>query len=152
VSWMPTVGTKRTITASNAGSAITGGRTEAKLSGVAPPSRSTGFALLPSAGITSASAARVGSLGCGSSRPAASQASAARMPSPPALVTTATRRPRGTGWAERDGATPTGRRLGGEERRHVDQLVKRLRPDHARLVEERVDGHIRAGERRRVRT
>ena len=43
----------------------------------------------------------------GSSSPAASQASAQRMPSPPALVRTATRRPRGSGWLERSAATST---------------------------------------------
>ncbi len=58
---------------------------------------SIGFATLASAGKTVASAARVSSLGVGSSRPSASQASAARIPNPPAFVTTATRRPRGTG-------------------------------------------------------
>ena len=102
---VPTVGTKRTIAASNAGSASTGGSACSKLSALAPPSRSIGFAALPSCGMTSASAARVASPGCGSSSPAASHASAARIPSPPAFVTSATRRPRGTGCAESSVAT-----------------------------------------------
>ncbi len=68
---------------------------------------STGFALLPSVGITAASACRVLSASVGRSSPAASQASAQRMPSPPAFVTSATRRPRGTGCAERSDATST---------------------------------------------
>ena len=94
---VPTVGTKRTIAASKDGSASTGGSACSKLCAFAPPSMSIGFAVLASAGRSAASAARVSSLGGGSSRPSASQASAARIPSPPAFVTTATRRPRGTG-------------------------------------------------------
>ncbi len=43
----------------------------------------------------------------GSVRPAASQASAQRMPSPPAFVSTATRRPFGSGWADSSAATST---------------------------------------------
>ncbi len=42
-------------------------------------------------------------------------------------------------------------RLRREQRRDVDQLVERPRADHARLAEERVDGHVRAGEGRGVR-
>ena len=43
----------------------------------------------------------------GSSSPAASQASAARIPRPPAFVSTATRRPRGSGWVESSTDTST---------------------------------------------
>ena len=76
--------------------------------------------------------------GCGSSSPAASHASAQRIPSPPAFVSTATRRPRGSGLAR-------------EQRRDVEQLLERVGADHAGLVEERVDGGLRAGERGGVR-
>ena len=71
-------------------------------------------------------------------RPAASQASAQRMPSPPAFVSTATRRPLGS-------------RLVREQRGDVDQLLERGGADDAGLVEERVDGGLGAGERRGVR-
>ena len=54
----------------------------------------------PRAGGARASAARVSSVELGSSSPAASHASAQRMPRPPAFVSTATRRPRGSGWRE----------------------------------------------------
>ena len=74
----------------------------------------------------------------GSSSPAASQASAQRIPSPPAFVSTPTRRP---AW----------QRLAREQRSRVDQLLERVRADHAGLAEERVDRRIRAGERCRVR-
>ena len=66
---------------------------------------SIGFARLASRGRSGGSAARVSSLGGGSSRPTASQASAQRMPSPPPFVSTATRGPRGSGWRERSTAT-----------------------------------------------
>ena len=66
---------------------------------------STGFATLASAGRSSRSRAVVSSDSVGSSRPAASQASAARIPSPPALVSTATLRPRGSGCEESSVAT-----------------------------------------------
>ena len=99
---------------------------------------SIGFAALPSAGRTAASAARVSSLGVGSSRPSASQASAARIPSPPAFVTTATRRPRGTGCAERSDATSIS----------SSSVRARITPASR---EERVGRGVRAGERGRVR-
>ena len=60
------------------------------------------------------------------------------MPSPPAFV------------SERDAAAAR-HRLRGEQRRDVDELVERLRPDHAGLAEERVDRGVRAGERSGVR-
>ena len=50
----------------------------------------------------------------------------------------ATRRPRGSGWVEK-------------QRRDVDQLLERCRPEDAGLAEERVDGRVGACERRRVR-
>src|SRR5215210_4974021 len=68
---------------------------------------STGLATLASAGRISRSRSAVYSPVGGSSRPAASQASAARMPSPPALVSSAARRPRGAGWLESSAATST---------------------------------------------
>ena len=59
----------------------------------------------------------------------ASQASASRMPGPPALVTTPTRRP--------------GRqRLRGEQRGDVEELLERVGADDAGLLEQRVDGHV----------
>ena len=87
---------------------------------------STGFATLASAGRTARSAASVSGESAGSSKPAASQASAQRIPSPPAFVSTATRRPGGTGCVER-------------RARDVDQLLERARPNDAGLVEERID-------------
>ena len=66
---------------------------------------SIGFARLASRGTRAASAARVSSLGGGSSSPAASQASAQRIPSPPPFVSTATRGPSGRGWRESRTAT-----------------------------------------------
>ena len=97
---------------------------------------STGFARLASAGRSSASCARV-SAQLRQLRPAASQASAERIPGPPALVTIATR-VRAAAAASR-------------QRRDVEQLLDRLGADHAGLAEERVDGRVRAGERGRVR-
>jgi hypothetical protein len=41
----------------------------------------------------------------GSASPCASQASASRIPGPPALVTTPTRGPRGTGWLDSSATT-----------------------------------------------
>ncbi len=99
---------------------------------------SIGFATLASLGSTAASASRVASVSVGSSSPAASHASAQRIPSPPAFVITATRRPRGSGLAR-------------EQRGDVDQLAEGRGPDHAGLAEERVDRGLGAGERRGVR-
>ncbi len=66
---------------------------------------SIGFARLASRGSRAASCSRVSSASCGSSSPAPAQASAQRIPSPPAFVSTATRRPRGNGWRESSTAT-----------------------------------------------
>ena len=75
---------------------------------------STGLATLASPGSTSRErGARLRRASSGSSRPAASHASAQRIPSPPAFVSTPTRRPRGSGWLESSAG-------------HVDQLLERL--------------------------
>ena len=68
---------------------------------------STGLAVLASGGSTAARLALVSAASSGSSSPAASQASAQRIPSPPAFVSTATPVPRGSGWDERSAATST---------------------------------------------
>ena len=91
-----------------------------------------------SAGTTEASSSRVLAPRLTSSSPAASQASAQRIPSPPALVTTATRRPLGSGWVERIAATST-------------QLLDRSRSDHAGLPEERCDRSLRSARAAGVR-
>ena len=39
-------------------------------------------------------------------------------------------------------------RLGGEQRGDVEQLVQRVGADHARLLEQRVDGHVGGGQQR----
>ena len=88
-------------------------------------------------------AARPAPRGCrrpgpGSSRPAASHASAHRIPRPPALVTTATDRPRR-------------QRLGGKQRGDVEQLAERVGADDAGLAEQRVDRLLGPGQRRGVR-
>ena len=67
-------------------------------------------------------------------RPAASHASAARMPGPPALVTIATRR-------------PARQRLRVEARGHVEHLVDRVGADDPGLLEQRVDRDVAGGER-----
>ena len=85
-----------------------------------------------------ASCPRVSSDSSGSSSPTASQASAQRIPSPPAFVRTAD-------------APALRLRLARQQRADVDQLLERGRADHAGLVEERVDGCVGAGERGRVR-
>ena len=99
---------------------------------------STGFAVDASIGRSAAIAARVSSERAGSSRPAASQASAQRMPRPPAFVSTATRR-------------PFGARLAREQGGDVEELDQRVGAEHARLAEDGVDGGVRSGEGCRVR-
>ena len=69
------------------------------------PEHVDGFARLASGERSAASRPRRALAGSGSSRPAASQASAQRIPRPPAFVSTPTRRPRGSGWLERRAAT-----------------------------------------------
>ena len=133
-----TGGTKRTITASTRLSASRIGSTRSKVSGVAPPSMSTGFATLASAARISRNAVSVSGDSDGSSRPPASHASAHRMPSPPAFVS-------------RPDAAPARQRLRREQRCDVEQFLERLGADHAGLMEQRVDGGVRAGERGGVR-
>ena len=67
--------------------------------------------------------------------PAASQASAQATPGPPALVSTATRSPRG-------------QRLAREQPGDVEHLPHRLGPQHAGVREQRVDGDVRGREQR----
>ena len=100
-----TAGTKRTMTAATWGSASRCGSTVAYVPAVAPPSMSTGLATLASAGSTARRAETVSSPRGGRSRPAASQASAARIPSPPAFVISPTERPPRRDWLERSAAT-----------------------------------------------
>ena len=69
------------------------------------------------------------------SSPSAAQASAQRIPGPPALVTMPTRRPGGSGWV----ASSSG---------DVEHLLERVGADHAGLAEQCVDGHVRRGEQR----
>ena len=87
---------------------------------------STGFPTAAWAGRPARSAAWVSSDSSGTSSPAASQASATRMPGPPPLVSTATRRPAGAGWAEITAATS-----------NISSSV--AGPDHPCLVEQRLD-------------
>ena len=100
-----TVGTKSVMTASTYGSRSNGRNASAYVWAVAPPSMSTGFARLASGGRSAASAPCESSDNSGSSSPAASQASAQRIPSPPAFVSTATLRPCGSGWLDSSVAT-----------------------------------------------
>ena len=94
---------------------------------------SIGFARLASRGTSAASAARVSSLGGGSSSPAASQASAQRIPSPPPFVSTATRGPSGSGWRESRTATS-------------ESSWSVSASDHAGLAEHGLDRGRRAGQ------
>ena len=66
---------------------------------------STGLVKLASAESSAARISRVSSDSSGNSSPDASQASAQRIPSPPAFVSTATLRPSGSGWLESSVAT-----------------------------------------------
>ena len=102
------------------------------------PSMSTGFATLASAGSTRARAATVSSPSAGSSRPAASHASAQRMPET-------------AGVRHDPHRAPVEPAAGREQRGDVDQLLERLRADDAGLAEQRIGGRIGAGERGRVR-
>ena len=105
--------------------------------GPAEATMSTGLPTLATAGRNAEKRARVPAENSVTVSPAASHASTARMPGPPALVTIATRRPRGSGCDD-------------EARGDVEHLVDRVRADHARLAEQRVDGDVARGERRRV--
>ena len=57
------------------------------------------------------------------------------IPGPPALVTIATRLPRGSGWLD-------------EQCGDVEQLRQRVGADHAGLAKQRVDGDVRGGQQR----
>src|SRR6187549_67187 len=65
---------------------------------------STGLAQLAMAGNAAANLSRVASENVVTVSPAASQASAARIPGPPALVIIATRHPAGNDWQSRSAA------------------------------------------------
>ena len=97
--------TKSTHTASNAGSASSGGSTAANVSPVAEPSRSMGFRKLASAGASLAQDRRT-SQETAPAAPAPRPSTHRRrgFPRPPAFVTTATRGPRGMGWDDSSSA------------------------------------------------
>ena len=73
-------------------------------SGPADATMSTGLPVLAAGGRNAPSRARVSGENGGTVSPDDSQASTARMPGPPALVTMATRRPAGSGCASRQAA------------------------------------------------
>ena len=99
---------------------------------------SIGLARLASPGSSSASCARVSDDTSESSRPAASHASEQRMPE-------------AAGVGQDRDAPPARQRLRREQRGRVDQLFERLGAQHPGLVEERLDGLLRPGQRSRVR-
>ena len=129
-----TGGTNSTITASMPGSASTWEARPRTSRATAEPSMSTGLRGSPRAAGARRARARVSAESGGSSSPASAQASAQRIPSPPAFVSTATRR-------------PSGQRLRREQDGGVGELLERVGLDHPRLAEERVDGRGRAGQR-----
>ena len=98
-------GMKTTMIASTSSAAPSRRSDRPYCSALALATTSTGFPTAAWAGRPARSAAWVSSDNSGTSSPAASQASATRMPGPPPLVSTATRRPAGTGWAEITAAT-----------------------------------------------
>ena len=98
---------------------------------------SIGFARLASSGTSPASAARV------SSREL--RQLEARL-----LAGVRAEDPEAAGVGEHADAPALRQRLAREQRGGVDELLERARAEHARLVEERVDRGIGAGERRRV--
>ena len=98
---------------------------------------STGLPTLAVAGRNDCSRARVSGENSATARPAASHASTARIPGPPAFVID------GHAVARRE-------RLRVEQSRDVEHLVDRLGADHAGLMEQRVDGGVAGGEGRRV--
>ena len=98
-------GTKRTISASRPG--IGEQRRDHRLvggGGRRARACRRGSRRWPRREAAASSAARVSAASSGSSSPCASQASAQRMPSPPAFVTTPTRLPCGSGWLESSAA------------------------------------------------
>src|SRR2546428_240049 len=88
----------RKRTASTSGCAHTRSSASGIVSRVSPPARSVGLWRLQRYGTIVSTRARMSSGRRTSSRPAATQASAASTPQPPAVVNTITRRPRGSGW------------------------------------------------------
>ena len=98
-------GAKITISASTSSEASAISMVRRYASGPADATMSTGLVTVASAGRKARSVSRVASENSETARPAASQASTARMPGPPALVTIATRRPAGSGCASRHAAT-----------------------------------------------
>ena len=122
-------GMKIAMMLSTDGSAATISSARRYCSGVAEAIMSTGLVTLAAGGRNFAQRRCVASASTGTSRPFASHASAARIAGPPALVTIATRRRRGTGWLR-------------EHARHVEQFLERARPDDARLAQHRIDEHV----------
>ena len=96
---------KMTTSASTLGSRATIRIASRYWSAVADAIMSTGFATLASPAATSRSAAWVDSASERDLEASASQASAQRIPGPPALVRIATRRPLGGGWLASSAAT-----------------------------------------------
>ena len=94
---VPSGRTKIVTTASTASSSSRTRSERSYWSAVAEAIMSTGFAVEASGGSPSASRSCVAADSGSIRRPSASQASAQRMPGPPALVSTATRSPRGSG-------------------------------------------------------
>ena len=105
---------------------------------VALATTSTGFPTAAWGGRPARSAAWVSSDSSGTSSPAASQASATRMPGPPPLVSTPTRRPAGAGCDDTTAATS-----------NISSSVAGT--DHPRLVEQRFDRDLAGRQRRGVR-
>ena len=92
------VGVQMTMAASTASSARTMPSACSYTSGVADATRSTGLDTAAFGSTTARSASCVAADSSGTSSPAPSQASVARIPGPPELPTMATRCPRGSGW------------------------------------------------------
>jgi hypothetical protein len=106
-------------------------------SGVADAIMSTGFESPAAGGRKARNRSTVGPESSERRRPRASQASASKMPGPPAFGDDANA---GTRW----------KRLHRQERRDVEKLLHRVRPQHACLLEQRIDGGVEASERRGV--
>ena len=100
------VGTITQTTASTSSSAATAARHSPNAAASIAAVVSTGFAIVAPDGRISASRCLVGSEIGASTSPSSMQASAASTPAPPALDTTATRRPAGQGWQDRNAAVP----------------------------------------------
>ena len=131
-------GTKSAITASIPGSARTSGSARSKLSAVAEPSMSTGFATDASVGRNAARAARVSLAG-------------RRQLEPRRLAGVGAEDPEPAGVRQHRDAPPLRDGLAREQRGDLEQTRERVGADHARLAEDGVDGGIRAGQGGRVR-